>query len=190
VIAAGPFSGPMAELAGVHLPVTTVLRQKVVLPRVPEVPPSAPMTIDEDTGPHWRPALLGAYLLFTDPSTPPSPPLEDVTPTHRFAFQLLDPESRVSVARLTPFWKRVWERGSGIWIVQGGQYTMTPDHRPLIGSTSVQGLFVNTGYSGHGIMASPAGGRLLADLITGKMAAGENPFSPHRAFVKRGLDIL
>lgn len=148
------------------------------------------MTIDDDTGAHWRPALAGAYLLFTDPSTPPSPPREDLTPNHRFAFQLLDPSSPVSVARTVPFWRDVWERGSSHWIVQAGQYTMTPDHRPLIGPTEIKGLWVNTGYSGHGIMGSPAGSQLLADLLTSRVNPERNPFHPGRTFVTRRLDIL
>src|SRR5262249_38563465 len=64
VIAAGPFSGVVAGLAGVALPIETVRRQKVILPEAPEVPRDAPMTIDDDTGAHWRPAFDGAFLLF------------------------------------------------------------------------------------------------------------------------------
>ena len=37
---------------------------------------------------------------------------------------------------------------------------MTPDHRPLLGATPVAGLYVNTGYSGHGVMLSVAGARV------------------------------
>lgn len=190
IIAAGPFSGVLAAEAGVHLPVATVLRQKVVMPFVPEVPADAPMVIDEDTGSHWRPALRGAYLLFTDPSTPASPPVQDVTPSHRFALGLLDPSSPVSVAHATPFWGQIWGRGAANWIVQGGQYTMTPDHRPLIGESDVKGLFINAGYSGHGIMSSPAGSQLLIDLLTGACPAEENAFRLDRRFVPRELDIL
>jgi sarcosine oxidase subunit beta len=190
IIAAGPFSGVLAGLAGISLPVETVVRQKVILPHLPEVPQDSPMVIDEDTGAHWRPALQGAYLLFADPATPPSPPTEDVTPEHRFAFRLLDPASPVSVARIAPFWSRVWERGAALWVMQAGQYTMTPDHRPLIGETSVEGVFVNTGYSGHGIMAGPAGSSLLAALLTGQRAPGENPFSLTRAFAQAERPIL
>lgn len=190
VIAAGPFSGVVASMAGVTLPVQAVLRQKLIMPQVPEVPAMAPMTIDEDTGAHWRPALRGAYLLYTDPATPPSPPVEDVTPTHDFAFQLLNPASLVSVARVVPFWRRLWERGSTNWLMQGGQYTMTPDHRPLIGPTQVEGLYVNTGYSGHGIMGGPAGSRLLIDVLTGKTPVPENPFRLDRGFTPRELDVL
>lgn len=182
VIAAGPFSGLLAALAGVSLPTETVVRQKVILPDVPVVPANAPMVIDEDTGAHWRPALQGAYLLFADPATPPTPPADDVTPEHRFAFRLLDPASPVSVARVTPFWQRVWEQGTTHWMMQAGQYTMTPDHRPIIDETPIEGLFVNTGYSGHGIMGSPAGSQLMADVITGRTVPIDNPFRLSRAF--------
>jgi sarcosine oxidase subunit beta len=190
VIAAGPFSGNVSALAGLELPVEVVLRQKLVVPDEPLVPPDAPMTIDDDTGAHWRPALRGAYVLFTDPRTPSGPPVEDITPEHRFAFQLLDPMSEVSVARTVPFWREVWERGATNWIVQGGQYTMTPDHRPLIGPTPIEGLCVNTGYSGHGIMAGPAGSRILVDLLVARMHAESNPFRLDRIFVHRELDVL
>lgn len=183
VIAAGPLSGLLAGAEGIDLPIVTVRRQKLILPEVPEVPPHAPMTIDEDTGVHWRPALAGAWLLFTDPATPESPPADNVPVDPAFAFQLLDPASPFSVARVVPFWREVWDRGAAPWLLQAGQYTMTPDHRPLIGTTSIEGLWVNTGYSGHGIMLGPAGSRLLVDLLTGK--AESNPFPPGRAFERR-----
>jgi len=188
VIAAGPLSGVVAAFAGLDLPLQTVVRQKVVMPEVPEVPAQAPMTIDDDTGAHWRPALRGAYLLYTDPETPPTPPAQDVPTDHRFAFRLLDPASPVSVARVTPFWRDVWQRASAHWLLQAGQYTMTPDRRPLIGATAVEGLFLNTGYSGHGIMGSPAGSELLIDVMTGRRR--ENPFRPGRAFLPREHDRL
>jgi sarcosine oxidase subunit beta len=183
VIAAGPLSGLLAGAEGIDLPIVTVRRQKLILPEVPEVPPQAPMTIDEDTGVHWRPALAGAWLLFTDPATPESPPADNVPVDPAFAFQLLDPTSPFSVARVVPFWRAVWDRGAAPWLLQAGQYTMTPDHRPLIGPLWIEGLWVNTGYSGHGIMLGPAGSRLLVDLLTAK--AESNPFAPGRAFERR-----
>ena len=189
-IAAGPFSGAVGSLAGLDLPLATVARHKVVMPEVPEVPPGAPMTIDDDTGAHWRPALRGAFLLHTDPTTPPSPPADDVAPDHRFAQSLLDPASPVSVARVSNFWERVWAHGAAQWLMQSGHYTMTPDHRPLLGPTQVPGLYLNTGYSGHGIMGSPAGSRRFIDVLTGHTSPEDNAFRPDRAFNPRDLDVL
>jgi sarcosine oxidase subunit beta len=190
VIACGPLSGLLADVAGVRLPIAAVRRQKVILPHLPEVPPDAPMTIDEETGVHWRPALRGAYLLFTDPETPPTEPQEDVPTDRRFVFQLLDPTSPVAAARTAPFWHSVWERNSAPWFMQAGQYTMTPDHRPLLGPTPIDGLWINTGYSGHGVMGSPAGSRLLVDLLTGAHPLTANPFALDRTFVERAIATL
>ena len=81
VIATGPLSRPLASLAGVDLPLVAVRRQKLILPDVPEVPPDGPMTIDEETGAHWRPAAgRGAWLLHTDPATEPSEPVTRCRP--------------------------------------------------------------------------------------------------------------
>ena len=47
-----------------------------------------------------------------------------------------------------------------------GLYEMTPDHHPVMGPVKeVPGLFLANGFCGHGVMHSPATGRILADLI-------------------------
>jgi sarcosine oxidase subunit beta len=43
---------------------------------------------------------------------------------------------------------------------------MTPDHHPVLGPVKeVPGFFLANGFSGHGVMHSPATGRIMADLI-------------------------
>ena len=190
VIACGPLSGLLSETVGVRLPIETVIRQKLVLPDVQEVPQDAPMTIDDETGTHWRPALRGAYVLFTDPTTEPSPATDRVPTDPAFAFQVLSPDSPFSTGRIVPFWRKVWERGSSNWMLQAGQYTNTPDRRPLLGPLEIDGLFVNTGYSGHGIMGGPAGSRHLVDVLTGIVAPDDNPFRVDRRFEAREFDRL
>ena len=190
VVACGPLSGIVAGVAGVDLPFRTPRRQKLVMPVVPEVPQDAPMTIDEDTGTHWRPALHGAWLLCTDAETLPSPPSWNVPADREFGIRLLDPSSPAAAARIVPFWREVWGRGESNWYVEAGQYAMTPDHRPLIGPTRIEGLYVNSGYSGHGIMAGPAGSRILVDVLTGRLRPEDNPFRLDREFVQRELDTL
>jgi len=190
LIAAGPFSGQIAHMAGVDLPLTLRVRQKLVLPDVPEVPAHAPMTIDEDTGAHWRPALSGAFVLRTQPDTPPTPPLEDVPTSMSFLFDVLDPRSRNSTARISPFWKQTWQGQLKSWFLMAGQYSYTPDHRPLLGVSAVPNLWLNCGYSGHGIMGSPAGSRLVIDQMAGRIRAEENPFRPDRRMAAREFDVL
>ncbi len=188
VIAAGPFTGRLAALAGVDLPLEVKPRHKVVVPRLALAPPDAPMTIDDDTGVHWRPVLGGAHVLDAAPRGPGRAPVTDVAPDHDMAFRVLDPSRSEAAARISPFWGEAWRAGDFSWMVHSGQYTMTPDHRPLIGRTPIDGLWVNTGYSGHGIMCSPAGGRILADLIAARI--DDSPFSPLRSFTHRSLDHL
>jgi len=176
VISAGPFSGVVASWADVQLPLTNLRRQKVVLGNVPLVPRDAPMTVDADTGAYWRPEVGGAALGWALPEEP-SEPLESVPTDWTFPAVVLD-----GAARLVPFWKQVAEtltRDNAF--LSAGQYTCTPDHKPIIGPCSVvPGLYFNLGYSGHGIMASPGGARLLVDLIVDPDANVENPFRYER----------
>src|SRR5436309_662482 len=130
VLATGPFLGRTAALAGVDVPIAPTRRQKVVVADAPEVPADAPMTIDEATGAHWRPALRGAFVLLTEPGTPATDPTWSVPTSADFAFRLLDPASPDSVAAVAPRWADARERGIN-WLIAAGQYEHTPDHRPF-----------------------------------------------------------
>jgi sarcosine oxidase subunit beta len=199
VIATGPFLGRVAALAGLEVDVRPTRRQKLVLPDVPEVPPDAPMTIDEETAAHWRPAYAGALALMTDPTTPADEPAWNVPTSSDFAFRLLDPTSPTSIAAVTPFWRDIWARGAN-WFLQAGQYEYTPDRRPYLGPTSIRGLHLNGGYSGHGVMGATGGSRLVVDLITRRRTGAawainpagpaDNPFRPDRTIEAREHDIL
>jgi len=199
VLATGPFLGRTAALAGIEVPIAPTRRQKVIVPDAPEVPGDAPMTIDEATGAHWRPALRGAFVLLTEPSTPPTDPTWSVPTSADYAFRLLDPVSPDSVAYVAPFWADIWDRGV-TWMIQAGQYEYTPDHRPIVGSTAVEGLWLNGGWSGHGVMGSGGGSRLLLDAMTGGAtgpdwgirAAGPdgNPFRLDRPMEAGRHDVL
>lgn len=49
-----------------------------------------------------------------------------------------------------------------------GYYDSTPDHRPILGGISgLDGLYLATGFSGHGFMLAPAIGEMMAQLVTG-----------------------
>ncbi len=182
VIATGPFAAVTAQLAGVELPVFPVRRHRLVIGEHALIPSWAPMTIDHDTGAHWRPEGPGAALAWAEPeaSTPPS---FDVSPDPHFPYRVLE-----GVFRLGPFWADVASTlpRSQVFL-HAGQYAETPDHNPLVGPVpGVPGLWVNGGYGGHGVMMTPAGARMLASLLTGERQSDDNPFAPDRPSLSTG----
>jgi len=192
IVAAGPFTARVAALAGVEVVLRPTRRQKLVIPELAAVPRDAPMTIDEETAAHWRPAMRGCLALFTDADGQPSEPHDPVPIEPDWAFGLLDPGSSHALARVAPFWREAWANGASPvhWFLQAGQYEYTPDRRPYLGAVGPEGLYLNGGYSGHGIMAGAGGSRLVVTLLTGEADAETNPFRPDRTFDDREHDIL
>ncbi|TBU97829.1 D-amino-acid oxidase [Stutzerimonas kirkiae] len=87
------------------------------------------------------------------------------------ACRVLDPqpsasilaEARRELAKVFPFFRELKVEQS--W---AGVMDVTPDAIPVIGPVeSLPGLFLSTGYSGHGFGIAPGAGHLLADLIDG-----------------------
>jgi sarcosine oxidase subunit beta len=184
VVAAGPFSNAVLALVDVQLPLTLLRRQKAILADLPLVPSEAPMTIDQDTGAFWRPEVGGAATGWALPEEP-GEPMERVPTDWTFPAVVLD-----GVSRLTPFWKQLAETLARDKVfLSAGQYTCTPDHKPIIGPCrSVPGLYYSVGYSGHGIMASAGGARLLVDLIIDPGGDEQNPFRTDR-FVDKDVSV-
>lgn len=182
IVAAGPFTGAVLKLAGMEVPLAPRIRQRLVLTDAPEVPAYAGMTIDEDTGSHWRPENGGGYVLRPDPEAPVTEAYHDPPAKRAFYDLLLDPRSPVAVALHAPFWADVWARRTQHWYVTAGQYTYSPDHKPLLGPTAIPNLGINGGYSGHGIMAAPGGSRLALEALLSEVAPDANPFRYDRAF--------
>jgi sarcosine oxidase subunit beta len=180
VIAAGPFTGQLAKIMGVELPLTLLRRHRLAVLSTNRIPADAPFTMDDDTGVYWRPEGNGALLGRAYDDEPEVP--KEIVPTDwTFPAMVLDPDSPYSAGRLSTFW-----RDAPYLLIKSnlnlvaGQYTYTPDHMPLVGPVpSVPGLSVITGFSGHGIMAAPASGRRLALILAGKFT-GENRFRPER----------
>lgn len=175
ILAAGPFT---RSLSPERLPITLWRRHRVIVAANPAIPQSAPVTIDTNTGAHWRPHKGGALLAWARPEAD-GEATWPVEPDRQFPDLMLRGDS--GVGRLAPFWRDLAATLSPDDIhLTAGQYTMTPDHRPLIGpAPETHGLYLHTGYSGHGIMGSPAGARMLVDIVVDRHERG-NPFSPSR----------
>ncbi|MEK6334408.1 MAG: FAD-binding oxidoreductase [Acidobacteriota bacterium] len=155
VNAAGPWAAEVARLAGAELPVEPLRRQLVPTEPFDQLPKRFPMVIDMSTGFHFRREGKGILLAWNDHEETPGFKT-DFDPT--FVEKILThAASRVPVlaeAEVNP--RRAW----------AGLYEMTPDHHAIIGpSPSVAGLYFVNGFSGHGVMHSPASGRITADLI-------------------------
>jgi len=173
VVAAGPYSGQVAALAGVSLPIAPVRRHRAGIKAHPLIPRDAPMTVSLDTGAHFRPEGPGAWFGWSNAiEESPREPTDHVTPNQTFPALALD-----AVGRFAPFWDEVARTLTTANVtVEAGLYDLTPDARPIIGGcASVAGLFFNAGWSGHGVMGSPAGARRLVDLVTGREREDANP---------------
>lgn len=175
VLAAGPFSRGLAEAAGVVLPMSAIRRHRAMVAPRPEIPDDGPMTVDMDSHVYWRPEGGGAFLGQGLPEDPSEPTLE-VPLDWTFPAVAMD-----AAGRLVPFWRDLAERLTQAEVSLGaGQYTVTPDGRPIIGATrGVDGLFVHGGDNGWGIESAPeAGRRLAASVLAGTEGAdpADDPF--------------
>ncbi|MCU1276166.1 MAG: dependent oxidoreductase [Bryobacterales bacterium] len=155
VNAAGAWAAQIGKFAGIDLPVEPLRRMLVPTEAFDKISAESPMVIDMATGFHFRPEALGLLLAWNDP---------DETPGYKTNFDpafiekiLTRAVSRVPCleeAEINP--RRAW----------AGLYEMTPDHHCIIGAASgVRGFYLANGFSGHGVMHSPATGRISADLI-------------------------
>jgi sarcosine oxidase subunit beta len=155
VNAAGAWAAEVAKMAGAELPVEPLRRQLVPTEPFAELPQRFPMVIDMSTGFHFRREGKGILLAWNDPQETPGFKTEFDT---SFIEKILThAASRVPVlaeAEVNP--RRAW----------AGLYEMTPDHHAIIGpAPNVEGLFFVNGFSGHGVMHSPASGRITSDVI-------------------------
>ncbi len=94
---------------------------------------------------------------------------QDVTPFERCRTLDPDPDER-ALARGWNTIRRVFPALEGAGIVQtwAGMIDVTPDALPVIGPVDdMAGLYMASGFSGHGFGIGPAAGRLMADLVTG-----------------------
>jgi glycine/D-amino acid oxidase-like deaminating enzyme len=190
VLAAGPMQQEMANMIGIDLPIYAERHHKVSFADTDGVPRGAPMMIwldaqylpwsdderaalEEDdearwllqefpAGVHGRPDGAHATLLLFNyhgeavaPEFPlPGPPPHYAEIAMR-GMSTMVPALHAYIGK--PF--RPY--------VDGGYYVKTRENRQLIGPTAVEGLYVSCGYSGFGVMASCAGGDLIARHITG-----------------------
>ena len=160
VNASGAWAAGVARMAGVEIPVVPLRRQLVSTAPFPKLPDRMPMVIDMSDGFHFRPdyqagATPGVLMAWPDP---------DETPGFKLDFDPLFIEKVLSRARhrVPCLADAVVEPAR----CRAGLYEMTPDHHAIIGEApGVGGFYLANGFSGHGVMHSPATGRIISEMI-------------------------
>jgi sarcosine oxidase subunit beta len=155
VNAAGPWAAEVARMAGAELPVEPLRRQLVPTEPFDQLPQRFPMVIDMSTGFHFRREGKGILLAWNDPEETVGFKTEfDPGFVEKILTRAADRVPCLVDAGVNP--RRGW----------AGLYEMTPDHHAVIGpAPNVDGLYFVNGFSGHGVMHSPASGRITADII-------------------------
>jgi len=153
VIAAGPWSAEVGGQLGVELPIRPLCRQLLETEPIAGLPLDMPMTIEAETGFHFRRRGDRLVLAMSDPE--PRWGFDEVVDESLFDDRLERLVHRFPAAASTHI-DRAW----------AGLYDMTPDAHPILGRVG-EGVYAACGFSGHGFMQSPAVGRAVAEEILG-----------------------
>jgi sarcosine oxidase subunit beta len=169
LIAAGPWTGPLAQQLGVELPLT-VERHVVATARL-EDPARIPFGHgDLVTGYYCRPEGSDQYVMgWTHPDAP-----ADADHFERAIHREEELALVQAVAHRYPLLHEAQPRGG--W---ASLYDVSPDWQPVIGEIA-DGVFVDAGTSGHGFKLAPALGRQVANLVLGQPDPRIAQFHPRR----------
>lgn len=154
VNAAGPWAGKVGALAGIPVPVRPYRRCIYMTEPMPDMP-AFPFVIDTETGFYMRPEGEKLLIGVTNESEPPG---ENLAVDWDWLETVLE-----LGARRFPFLEQTGIVRRNCW---AGLYENTPDHLPILGRNPELPNYVDaSGFSGHGVMHSPATGMLIAEEI-------------------------
>lgn len=157
VLCAGAWASSLAKTAGVELPVEPLKRQIVWSRCHSTLPANLPMVIDLTDGFHFRPAKNSTdEVLFAYPDKTQLP--GDSTDFDEAFIHKVYEKARHRAPFLCES-EVVREK------CRAGLYENSPDHHAILGGCEIEGLYFANGFSGHGVMHSPATGRALAEII-------------------------
>lgn len=172
---AGPWSGEIARLAGVSLPVRSAKRYLYQTHPIRNHDISDwPLVIGQDAA-HFRPAEGNTLILAweTRPAPLDSIPAGDglwedqdqIDPGYGIGPEDYGIEILLRLAERVP----MLAEEAALAHVTCGWYTITPDHKAILSSDPrLEGFYHATGFSGHGIMHGAATGLCMAELLLGQ----------------------
>jgi sarcosine oxidase subunit beta len=154
VNAAGPWAGKVGTLAGVQVPVLPYRRCIYMTEPIASLAPF-PFTIDTGSGFYMRKEGEKLLVGVTNENEPPGENLA-------VDWDWLETVLERGVSRC-PFLENVGIVRRNCW---AGLYENTPDHLPILGRHPELTNYVDaSGFSGHGVMHSPATGMLIAEEV-------------------------
>lgn len=150
--AAGPWSGLVAQMAGIQIPITPLRRQMFTTNPLKEVPQDFPFVIDFAQSLYFHREGEGLLVGMSNPNETPGYD-QNVDED----FELVNLEAAIQRMPLLEKASR-----ASHW---AGLYENTPDAHPIYGATDVKGFLLCTGFSGHGFMHGPISGKLMSEFI-------------------------
>lgn len=150
--AAGPWSGRIAQMAGIKLPVIPLRRQMFTTSPLKEIPDDFPFVIDFAKSLYFHREGNGLLIGMSNQNEQPG-----FDQSVDEDFELVNLEAAIERMPLMEKAQR-----ASHW---AGLYEVTPDAHPIYGATNVNGFYVCTGFSGHGFMHGPISGKLMSEYI-------------------------
>jgi len=197
LLATGAWTAPLAATAGVAVPIwpyrRSIMEAAGPFPTLAEIP----LVIELESGFHFRPK--GPAQRFAMPNLTADGGVEKGPAAPPASYDRPEVDPGTVPPQLEP-----WVKARGSWRMEAFadlritdrwscNYEMTPDDHPIVGAVPARpGLYLATGFSGHGFMHAPATAQLvveemldgrattldIADLSIERFRTGRTPFTP------------
>ncbi len=153
VNACGAWSAEIGKMVHLDIPVAPLRRQRFVTGPIPGFPRDHPFIIEFTSSFHFRPEGDGVHVGMSNHAE---------TPGYKFSID----EAFREVTLQYAIHRLPLIEHATIAHELAGLYEETPDHHPILGqSRAVQGFYIAAGFSGHGVMHSPATGKVMSEII-------------------------
>jgi sarcosine oxidase, subunit beta len=172
VLAAGPWSVPLAADVGIELPIRAQ-RAQIILIDPGIATENLPVFSDLVSLQYVRPEGTTSILIGDSDHSQPEWSDPDV-----YRERVTDDELQYTIPKFEHRFPGMSD--ARLSSSYAGCYDVTPDYNPVMSASPVEGVWLCAGFSGHGYKISPSVGELMADLIC--KGQSRHPDIDHRDF--------
>jgi sarcosine oxidase subunit beta len=153
VNAGGPWAIKIGRWAGVEIPIINLVRNILVTAPFPDIPSTNPFVMDLTAEWYYRPEGPGVLMGM------------GATPTETFDVHV-SRETMTEMIETATHRVPLLEKAA-ILTTWAGVRPTTSDERPILGpAPSVEGLVLNCGWGGTGIIQAPIAGQLVGEYVS------------------------